>query len=200
MFYQPTPKIPQPETVPGFDPAVAFGTTNHESQWALYTQLVQASWPERQEPCNPHLPSALAMLMDLKPRDVLEAQRVILAMSAYNTAIECYKRAHGSHGGDLPLDGFEKYIRLAVKLTRTHGEQLDSLDRSRGKGLRNVNIENANFQAIVGNVDVKARRKKAKAAEPAPAPALEAKPVQPLHLEPQGARVGSDERIKRYVR
>jgi hypothetical protein len=137
------------------------------------------------------------MLMGIKPRDASEAQRVILAMAAYNTAIECYGRARASN---LPLDGFEKYLRLAVKLTTVHQHQLDSLDQSRGKGLPNVNVENVNVQAIVGKVDVKSRQRERKAAEPAPVPALEAKPVQHLGLEPQSARADSDERIKRYVK
>lgn len=100
-----------------------------------------------------NLAVALSQMAELGPQSPLEAM-LISQMIAVNTAAgQVMDRAMGR---DQRLEGWERNINLATKLQRTFLQQVDALQKLRGKGQQKVIVEHVNVhqggQAIVGNV------------------------------------------------
>lgn len=99
---------------------------------------------------------ALSQIADLAPQTPLEAM-LISQMVAVNTAVgKVMQRAM------LPNQTFagkEMNLNFATKLQRTFLQQVDALEKLRGKGQQTVRVEhvtvNAGGQAIVGHVEHK---------------------------------------------
>lgn len=110
---------------------------------------------ENQDTC---LAEAFSQIADLAPQTHLEAM-LISQMVAVNTAIgQVMQRAM------LPNQTFEGKVMnatLATKFQRTFLQQIEALQKLRGKGQQTVRVEhvtvNAGGQAIVGTVEQKPR-------------------------------------------
>jgi hypothetical protein len=97
---------------------------------------------------------ALAQMTELNPQSPLEAL-LVSQMIAVNTAVgKVMTRAMAK---DQRLDFQERNINLATKLQRTFLQQIDSLQKLRGKGQQKVTVEHVHVhqggQAVVGNIE-----------------------------------------------
>lgn len=99
---------------------------------------------------------------------------------------------------------FEINLRLAAKFSALYLQQLDGLDRHRGKGASQVNVGAVNVQAggqaIVGSVESTPQRKRKRAAQRPVVQTLTSSPVSPLDLGPPVDLAGDNERIEQPVR
>jgi|AntAceMinimDraft_2_1070361.scaffolds.fasta_scaffold41366_1 hypothetical protein len=98
----------------------------------------------------------LAHMAELKPETPLEAM-LISQIIAVNTAIT--KTLHNALLPEQTPYGKETNMSYATKLQRTFLQQIDALQKLRGKGQQTVRVEhvtvNAGGQAIVGHVEQK---------------------------------------------
>jgi hypothetical protein len=139
--------------------------------------------------------------MEIKPRDVFEGQIGAQMFATQNAAMECFKRAAQSSQSRQVIDA---ELRSATKLMSVYLQQLEAIDRHRGKGAPQVNVENVNVQAggqaVVGHVETKPRRSR-KNVDRGPLPrAVPIKPVETLETRPRVVSADGDERIKRYAK
>jgi len=99
---------------------------------------------------------AFSQMADLAPQTPLEAM-LISQMVAVNTAIG--KIMQRGMLPDQTFEGKQMNMNLATKLQRTFLQQIDALEKLRGKGQQTVRVEhvtvNAGGQAIVGHVEHK---------------------------------------------
>lgn len=104
-----------------------------------------------------NLSVAFAQITDLAPKTPLETM-LISQMVAVNTAIGKVMQRAMLH--EQTFAAKEVNINLATKLQRTFLQQIEALQKLKGKGQQTVRVEhvtvNAGGQAIVGNVEHKA--------------------------------------------
>jgi len=110
---------------------------------------------------------ALVQMEELKPQSPLEAL-LVSQMIAVNTAVgEVMTRAMAK---DQRLDFRERNTNLATKLQRTFLQQIDSLQKLRGKGQQKVTVEHVHVhqggQAVVGNIEKSVGRGEGKDGNP----------------------------------
>ncbi len=98
--------------------------------------------------------AALLTLAGMKPSDDVEGQMVAQMVATHHATMECFRRAM------IPEQGFDarfQNLAFANKLTRAYTQQVESLQRYRGKGQQKVTVEHvhvhAGGQAIVGTVE-----------------------------------------------
>lgn len=96
----------------------------------------------------------LAILHQLEPRDAVEAMLCSQMVSTHLLTMECFKRANLTNQS---FEGRELNMRHAERLSRIYAQQVDTLNKHRGKGQQKVTVEhvtvNAGGQAVVGNVE-----------------------------------------------
>lgn len=178
-----------------------FGTSNSDVQSALLKQVALALWPpslgEERATINT---AALATLHEMMPQDIFEGQLASQMVGTHNAAMECFKQAAEASGD---IASMETYLRLAAKFSNLYLQQLDGLDRRRGKGTSQVNVGAVNVQAggqaIVGSVEAKPQQKRKRPAHRPTVQALTSDPVTPLDLGPPVSLAEDDKAIKQPV-
>jgi hypothetical protein len=96
----------------------------------------------------------LALVHALEPRDAVESMLVSEMVGTHILAMECLRRAQNP---DQTFAGRDVNLRHAERLMRIYAQQVDTLNKHRGKGQQKVTVEhvtvNDGGQAIVGNVE-----------------------------------------------
>ena len=130
--------------------ARTFGTSNQNLCLELLVQVARAS---PQEPHDPEGRYLLAALNGIGPRDTIEGMLATQMVAGHNLAMQLVAQAAVP---GQPLKVVETCLNLAEKLKRTFVAQVEALDRHRGKGEQNMNVEqvhiHAGAQGIVGPV------------------------------------------------
>lgn len=183
------------------DLSAAFGTSDRDLQAGLITQVVGALWlPLEGDDGTLKANAAIAALKEMKPQDVFEGQLAAQMVATHDAAMERLKRATKA---DHNMASVEINLRLAAKFLVIYLQQLEGLDRHRGKGTPKVNVGAVNVgaggQAIVGSVETKPRRKRKNPSHRPSIPAIESNPVTPLDLGPPIHPTRDEERIKHLV-
>jgi len=97
---------------------------------------------------------AIALVHELNPQDAAETMLCSQMVGAHMLAMECMKRANLAN---QTFEGRELNMRHAERTMRIFTQQLDALNKHRGKGQQKVTVEhvtvNEGGQAVVGNVD-----------------------------------------------
>jgi hypothetical protein len=95
----------------------------------------------------------LALLTELEPRDPMESMLCSQMTATHLLTMECFRRANVT---GQSFEGREMNMRHAERLSRIYAQQVDTLNKHRGKGQQKVTVEhvtvNAGGQAVVGNV------------------------------------------------
>lgn len=112
----------------------------------FFEEAPSATILEKLNPC-------LSILQSIQPQDQMETLLVIQMITAHNTIMECLRRANLSN---QTFAGRTAALTQASKFMRLYMDQLNTLNKHRGKGQQNlivgqVNVESGG-QAIVGNV------------------------------------------------
>ena len=98
--------------------------------------------------------SMIAAIDGIGPKDELESLLVVQMVSVHNLAMEFMKRSVCNNG--MLIDPAEAETNRAVRLMRIVMDQVDVLNRYRGKSRQNIIVEHVNVnsggQAIVGSV------------------------------------------------
>jgi len=183
--------------------SATFGTSNCDVQSTLIKQVVHTLWSLSDEGNDGSAAAvaAIAALHEMRPQDIFEGQLASQMVGTHNAAMECLKRATeaGRNGAS-----FEINLRLAAKFSALYLQQLDGLDRHRGKGAPQVNVGAVNVQAggqaIVGSVETKPRRKRKRAAQSPAVQTLTSSPATQLDLGSPVDLAGDNERIEQPVR
>lgn len=96
----------------------------------------------------------VALVHELEPRDAAEGMLCSQLVSTHALAMECISRAN------LPEQSFEGRdlnLRHAERLMRIFNQQIDTLNKHRGKGQQKVTVEhvtvNEGGQAVVGSLE-----------------------------------------------
>ena len=122
----------------------------------LANQLVSTLWlpagiDENEE--QRRIDAALSMLKGIKPQNDLEGVLGAQMIAAHEAAMECLRRAVA------PGASRDQDLKHATKLLALFIQQLDALNRLRGKGQQKVTVEYVHIapgaQAVVGNVETK---------------------------------------------
>lgn len=96
---------------------------------------------------------ALALLNELAPRDAAETMLCIQMIGAQMLSMQCLKKANlpGRSAKQQDID-----LRHSERLMRIYTQQLDALNKHRGKGQQKVTVEhvtvNEGGQAVVGAI------------------------------------------------
>ncbi len=135
----------------------AFGGSQSDNWNKMITdQVAQALWLKHAEDDKKTelMTAALCGLMDISPRDPLEAMMATQMIAAHSAAMECYRRGMI---GDQTFEGRKENLSQANKLSRTWVTLLEALNRHRGKGQQKVTVEHVHVhsggQAVVGSVE-----------------------------------------------
>lgn len=96
----------------------------------------------------------LALVHELEPRDAVEGMLCSQIVSTHALAMDCVGRANLP---DQTFDGRELNLRHAERLMRIFNQQIDTLNKHRGKGQQKVTVEyvtvNEGGQAVVGALE-----------------------------------------------
>ena len=119
----------------------------------LLTTLINANC-NAQKSTKGSVPNGLiALVHELEPRDAAEGMLCSQLVSTHALAMECVSRAN--YPGQT-FEGRELNMRHAERLMRIFNQQIDTLNKHRGKGQQKVTVEhvtvNEGGQAVVGNV------------------------------------------------
>lgn len=95
----------------------------------------------------------IALVHELEPRDAVESMLCSQIVSTHALAMECVSRANLQ---GQTFEGRELNMRHAERLMRIFNQQIDTLNKHRGKGQQKVTVEhvtvNEGGQAVVGSV------------------------------------------------
>jgi hypothetical protein len=135
----------------------AIGTDSIDLQKRLAHQMNAALFlPPNltKEEMRSRMAAGLALLEEINPRDGLEGMLAVQMVATHNTALECFKRA--VHGEQTP-EALEVCLRHGQKLMAAFLQQLEVLDKRRGRGPQTVMVQSLNVeaggQAVVGTVN-----------------------------------------------
>jgi hypothetical protein len=155
------PSLPDGDS-PGLDLQKATGAKNDLLAAFLLLQAHRASVPEaaldkaKGRDLLAQIRPVEQVLLGIAPKDELEGILAVQMVSVHNVAMRLLERASRTQ---LPLDTESRAILQAQKLMRTFVDQLEALNRYRGKGQQKVTVEhvtvNHGGQAIVGSVETK---------------------------------------------
>ena len=147
------------------DIARATGTSDPNLILHLLHQAMRARMLfEQATKTNRSLNALLAALKGIAPQNEMEGMLAVQMVSTHNAAMECLGRAMICRS----FEGRDQNLKYAAKLMNIYIQQLEALDKRRGKGQQKITVEHVNVhaggQAIVGNVEAPARS----AAAPSP--------------------------------
>ena len=132
----------------------AAGTSDQALALLWLSQAVGALPSGKDEPASALLPQILPALAGIAPRDELEGMLAVQLVSLHNVAMDHLHRAALPNQAPERRD---KYVNNATRLTRAFSQQLEALQRYRGKGQQKVTVEHVHVhsggQAIVGVVE-----------------------------------------------
>lgn len=131
-----------------------FAVTNSDAAMLLFaslTRLEDASVNKGDVgPSN----AALALVNALEPRDAAESMLISEMVGTHVLAMECLRR---SNIEGQTFEGRDVNLRHAERLMRIYTQQLDALNKHRGKGQQKVTVEhvtvNEGGQAVVGSLE-----------------------------------------------
>jgi len=123
---------------------------------ARLNQLVQTLWygachsAEEKEKLQK---AAFLTMHGISPQDDLEGMLAAQMVATNAAVMECFRRAMLDN---QTFEGMQQNFAFANKLSRTYAQQVETLQRYRGKGQQKMTVEHvhvhAGGQAIVGNV------------------------------------------------
>ncbi|MBM3558751.1 MAG: hypothetical protein FJX53_02430 [Alphaproteobacteria bacterium] len=135
--------------------AKAFGTLEQGVANMMIQQLIGLLHPDGSKPLSDETVDLVtALLTELEPKDVTECLLVSQMIAAHVGSMETARRGLRPNEAAAAV---QTYLGLSGKLMRTFAGQLETLNRSRGKGtvqrvvVEKVNVE-AGGQAVVGAV------------------------------------------------
>ena len=98
--------------------------------------------------------AALALVSALEPRDAAEGMLISEMVGTHMLAMECLRR---SNIEGQTFEGRDVNLRHAERLMRIYTQQVDALNKHRGKGQQRVTVEhvtvNEGGQAVVGSLE-----------------------------------------------
>lgn len=151
------------------------GTSNSELFLHLVAQVWNARAPvvkRKKDNKDISRGAILAALKGIGPQNEMEGMLAVQMVTTHNAAMECLRQATVP---GLPPDIRDQNLKHAAKLMSIYVQQMEALDKRRGKGQQKITVEHVNVhaggQAIVGNVEA-----------PAPAASIPSPPVAPLAL------------------
>ena len=177
-------RLESPEAI-----AEAMGTNDPALAQRLVNQVYETLWMPAElsdEERLQRIRAAIAAMRGIKPRDEIEGMLATQMVATHAAAMECLRR---SMIPKQSFDGRDNNLRHAAKLLSIFAKQLETLNRNRGKGQQKMTIEHVNVapggQAMVGQFEAtaKRRKKKTKKSLPEPATALEHKPGEVLDID-----------------
>ncbi len=183
---------PSPMLVPVESPeaiAEATGTNDPELSQRLVSQVFETLWMPAElsdEERLQRIRAAIAALRGIKPQDEVEGMLATQMVATHAIAMDCLARSMIQQPS---FKGRDNNLRHAAKLLSIFAKQLETLNRYRGKGQQKVTVEYVNVepggQAMVGQFEAtaKRRKKKTKKSHPEPATALEHKPGEVLDID-----------------
>lgn len=131
----------------------ALGTTSLDFMNGLLSQLANATGSQGQDIDESSLNFMLSVILDIKPRDQLEAMLAAQMAAMHMTIMTFVRRlAHVDNIQQQDSAG-----ALLIKFNRTFAAQMETLKRYRTGGEQKVTVQHVNVgdggQAIVGNVN-----------------------------------------------
>jgi hypothetical protein len=136
------------------------GSHYDEFSHVVMSQALCTRWTANSddEAKNLQTQAVFGTMLGLKPRDETEGMLIAQMIGCHNAAMECFRRAMIK---EQTHEGRQQNLNFANKLSRTYALHMEALDKHRGKGQQTVRVEhvtvNAGGQAIVGNVESRAR-------------------------------------------
>ena len=154
-----TSKSVKPDTPPAkarteAETAEALGLSPLE--YRLFSQVFGSIWmhPETTQDRKLHLmATAMTLTKGIKPTDDIERMLAAQMVATHNSAMECFRRAALD---PQSFEGRDLNLKHAVKLSAIYAQQMDALNKHRGKGQQKVTVEHVHIesgaQAVVGNI------------------------------------------------
>lgn len=130
-----------------------FRVSDADAASLLLRQLAQLFDREASTGNLTEVNGGLALLHELKPQDPAETMLCSQMVGTHMLAMECLKRANLAKQS---FEGRELNMRHGERFLRIYAQQLDALNKHRGKGQQKVTVEhvtvNEGGQAVVGSV------------------------------------------------
>lgn len=128
--------------------------------------------------------AALKMLEGLAPKDAAETMLGVQMISVHHAAVECLRRAHLP---EQPAASRDYNLKHAFKFLSLYAQQVEALDRRRGRNPARVTVESVTVgsggQAVVGVVEG-ARQAPVSVTAAAPANINDPASALPTHKKP----------------
>jgi len=133
------------------------GSEYQQANGTRLAELVQTLWYgglRHNAGAREELQKAAFLTMNgISPQDDVEGMLAAQMVATNAAAMECFRRAMLEN---QTFEGRQQSLAFANKLSRTYAQQMDTLQRYRGKGQQKMTVEHvhvhAGGQAIVGNV------------------------------------------------
>jgi hypothetical protein len=127
----------------------------------------------------------LAALRGIAPQNEMEGMLAVQMVSTHNAAMECLSRAAVP---GLPPELRDQNLKHAAKLMSIYVQQMEALDKRRGKGQQKITVEHVNVHA--GGQARQCRSARSCGVDPLTAcgAARPARSVGRGHAAPRGAR------------
>ena len=149
------------EQVASIPTSLSSVTGAQDSELALHltNQVISTLWlPESMTVTEKdrRIAAAIKLLEGIQPDNELEGTLAVQMIATHEAAMECLRRAMAS-GQTNEVEN--QNLKYAIKLLALFTQQLEALNRLRGKGQQKVTVEyvhvEAGAQAVVGNVETR---------------------------------------------
>lgn len=131
-----------------------FGSVDAQCATALLKQVHDAHPEKGTSNAADIINQTTPLLHAIEPRDELEGMLAVQMVGIHNLTMEMMNRAAMP---DQTVDGVNRNINRATKLSRTFVAQLEALNKHRNKGQQKMIVEHVHVndggQAIIGNIE-----------------------------------------------
>jgi len=133
------------------------GVEDHDAQGHLLNQILRTYWffeGSGSEDREHAVKSILGVLKGIEPQNTIEGLLAGQMLGTHSAAMECLRRAMIP---EQSFEGRDQNLKHAEKLLSIYSQQMDALNRHRGKGQQKITVERVNVerggQAMVGHIE-----------------------------------------------
>lgn len=132
----------------------ALGVADEGLQNHLLAQAMGAFRPTSESDFLRETNITLALMHEINPGNGMESLLATQMLHAHHLAVEMMGRARSTNRS---IEDVDRNVNMATKLMRVFNQQLDALQKLRGKGQQKMTVEHVHVyeggQAVVGDIN-----------------------------------------------
>jgi hypothetical protein len=132
----------------------ALGVADEGLQNHLLSQTLGVFRPISESDISRETNITLTLMHEINPRNGMESLLAIQMLHTHHLAVKMMERAANTNQS---IEDVDCNVNMATKLTRVFNQQLDTLQKLRGKGQQKMTVEHVHVyeggQAVVGDIN-----------------------------------------------